>query len=1040
VFPLVAGNDLVLRGELGFDQKLILVGKRRVSGDDDLLVVRVDPDGTIDEGFGTGGAVVTDVANHDDTAEAVALDPLGFVVVAGWVQTAGNPDVVVVRYGGSGVPDAGFGTAGIVTTDVGGADDRAHAVVTRPDQRVVVAGESGGQLLLVQYDALGALDPAFGTGGVVTANPTAGVERAWAAALQPDGKVVVAGEANGDALVARFLANGSPDGSFGSGGFVVRDVGGTDVALDVRVRGDGAVFAGGTTTAGAGGDGFVLALDANGNPLPGFGASGLALSGLAGGDGFTAVDTVESGTVVAAGWTSAAVDRDVLVVRFTAAGTLDAGFGSAGVVTRDFGGGDDGAVGMAVERSGRIVVGASVQNGADIDPGAVRLLGDPPAPGVEFQVNTYTTDYQVDPSVAVDGAGRFVVVWSSFGGPGSDATDYGIRAQRYEANGDPSGPSFQVNTYTTGYQTAPSVAADALGNFVVVWQSDASPGSDQSGTSILGRRFSADGTPLGSDFQVNSHTSGSQTYPRLASNASGEFVVVWQSESSDGTDTGPGSLSSVQGRFFTSSGTPVGSGDLQLNTFTTGEQRSPVVAMTGTDAVIAWDTDTSPGDDVSPPAVVVRRFDDVGTAAGPEEQVNVYVTGVQAYPGVAMGPDGRFLVVWHGDGPEDDALTGFGSFGRLFAADGTPAGGQFLVNDQIPGEQIFPNAAYDTDESFVVAWQGAGPGDGFGLFGRRFDPDGTPQGPSFLINRDTADAQQDAVVGQGVGGDFVVAWETYAMADSDRSRSAVAAARFDGQTTFTTTSTLPGGTTTSTSSTIPGGTTTTSLPGGTTTSTTMPSGTTTSTTTSTSTTATTMPGSTTTTVPGGTTTTTTMPGSTTTTVPGGTTTTTVPGPPGLPLMGTKLIIKTKPGHPEKTLVKAIAKDPAVDLGLGNGSADDPVVQGGSVRIAVSGGFDGDFGVSSDRWKYLKKPGQGRGYKAKHADPVKTVVVKPGKLLKVVAKGAALGVDLATEPTAIEIVVRTGSQRYCMRFVGSQAFVAGRKLVSKSAERPTACLP
>jgi len=1074
LIPLAAGSDVVARGELGFDQKLILVGHRTVSGDDDLLVVRLDPDGTIDEGFGNAGSVLTDVGDRDDSANAVALDPLGFVVVAGFVQTAGSPDLVIVRYGGAGAPDASFGTAGVVVTDVGGGDDRAYAVVTRPDRRVVVAGRSGGSLLVAQYDEVGLPDAAFGTAGVVTATPAPGSNAAWSATLQSDGKLIVAGEANGDLLVGRFLANGVPDGGFGTGGFVVRDAGGTDVAVDVQVRGDGAVFAGGSTTAGNGGDGLVLGLDAFGAPLLGFGVNGLVLSGLPGIDAFTAIDLAPSGAVVGAGSIGSGGDDDVLVVRLTSGGALDATFGLNGVVTRDFAVGDDRAVGMAVERSGRIVVGASAGNGGDDDPGALRVLGDPPAQGMEFQVNTYTTDYQLDASVAVDAGGRFVVVWSSFGGTGTDSADYGIHGQRYEADGEPSGPAFQVNSYTTGYQTAPAVAADAVGNFVVVWQSDGSPGADQSGTAIVGRRFAANGTPLGSDFQVNSHTTGGQSYPRVAASASGEFVVVWESESSAGTDSGMNSLSSVQGRFFDSAGTPLGGGDMQLNSVTAANQRSPVVAMTGGDVVVAWDTDTSPGDDVSPPAVAVRHFSSVGTPSGAELQVNEHVTGVQAYPGVAMGSDGRFLVVWHGDGPEDDALTGFGTFARRFNPDASAASGQFLVNDQTAGEQVLAAAAYDSDHSSVVLWQGAGAGDGFGVFGRRFDALGVPQGASFRVNQDTEDAQQRVVVGQGIGGDFVVVWESYALADSDRSRSAVAGARFDGQTTFSTTSTLPTGTTTSTSSTVPGtSTTTTSLPGGTSTSTTMPTATSSTTSTSTTTSSTTsLPGGTTTStipasttstsLPGGTTTSTSLPGATTTTststsstlttlpgstttttttLPGGTTTTTVVGGgPGIPLLGKKLIIKRNPANPSKTLVKAVAKDPIVDLGAGNGSSDDPVLQGGGVRIALSGGFDGDFSIPSDRWKYLKKPGKGRGYKAKAATPIKVVVVKPGKLLKVVGKGSALAVDLATEPTSVEIVVRIGGRRYCMRFVGTHAFVAGRKLVSKSAERPVACLP
>jgi len=1049
LLPLVPGNDTVVRSYLGFDQKLILVGKRRVSGDDDILLVRLDADGTIDEGFGGGGAVVTDVANSDDVAEGAALDLAGFLVVGGWVQTAGNPNGVVLRYGGAGSLDAGFGTGGIASIDVGGADDRVRAVAVRPDRRIVAVGHSAGALLLVQLDDFGALDPTFGVGGTATPDPTGGADRAWAATLLPDGRLVVAGEANGDVLVGRFSTAGTPDASFGTGGFVIRDVGGTDVGRDVRVRADGAVFVAGTTTAGSGGDGFVLALDANGNSLAGFGASGLSLSSLAGNDGFVGLDLDRSGRAVASGWLMGPGDEDVLLARFTSAGTLDSTFGSVGIATRDFGGGNDRAVGLGLDRADRLVLGASAGNGADVDPGAVRTLGAPLPEGEEFQVNTYTTDAQLDPHVAVDGSGRFVVVWSSYGGFETDAMDFGIHAQRYEANGEPNAPAFQVNGLTTGYQDAPAVAADAAGNFVVVWQSDVSPGNDGSGTSVLARRFGADGIALGPEFQVNSYTTGDQLYPRVASNAAGDFVVVWESAGSSGSDS---SLSSVQGRFFAANGVPFNATDLQLNEVTTLQQRSPVVAMSGGDVVVVWDGDASGGSDTSPSSVAMRRFSSAGVPASGELQVNTYTTGVQAYPSVAVGGDGRFIVTWHGDGVGDTALTGFGAFAQRFASNGAPVGGELSLNDQIGGEQVFATPAFDTDESFVVSWHGAGPGDGFGVFARHFDAAGVPEAPSFRVNRDVADAQRLPVIGQGVAGDFVVVWETYGYGDSDRSAGAVAAARFDGQTVFTTTSTIPGGST-STSTSLPGATTTTSLPGGTTTSTSMPSGTTSSTSTSTSTTtlpggsttSTTVPGgsTTTSTIPGGTTTSTTVAGSTTTstTVLGSTTTsTTLPGDPGHPLFGKKLVVKTVPGKPERTVVKMISKDPGISLGAGNGSSDDPVENGGALRVAFTNGFDATFALPAGAWKYVKKSGQNRGYKAKGVSPLGVVVLKPGKVMKTVAKGSELAIDLETEPSSMEVVVSVGGYRQCVRFVGTQRFVAGRKLVSTTSTPPTACLP
>ncbi len=88
--------------------------------------------------------------------------------------------------------------------------------------------------------------------------------------------------------------------------------------------------------------------------------------------------------------------------------------------------------------------------------------------GVEFQVNTYTTNGQYSPAVAADAEGDFVVVWRSYV---QDGSSFGVFGQRYTSAGVALGGEFQVNTYTTNFQSSPAVAADAEGDFVVVWQS-----------------------------------------------------------------------------------------------------------------------------------------------------------------------------------------------------------------------------------------------------------------------------------------------------------------------------------------------------------------------------------------------------------------------------------------------------------------------------------------------------------------------------------------------------------------------------------------
>ena len=151
--------------------------------------------------------------------------------------------------------------------------------------------------------------------------------------------------------------------------------------------------------------------------------------------------------------------------------------------------------------------------------------------GGEFQVNTYTNLFQDLPSVAYDPAANFIVVWTSIGQDGSFG---GIYAQRYDSNGMPSGEEFRVNSYTKGNQESPVVAADNDGNFVVVWESR---GQDGDKTGVFARRFDNTGRPLGDDFQVNEYTTNFQSHPYVSSDSAGELVVVWDSNGQDGTSS-----------------------------------------------------------------------------------------------------------------------------------------------------------------------------------------------------------------------------------------------------------------------------------------------------------------------------------------------------------------------------------------------------------------------------------------------------------------------------------------------------------------------
>jgi hypothetical protein len=186
---------------------------------------------------------------------------------------------------------------------------------------------------------------------------------------------------------------------------------------------------------------------------------------------------------------------------------------------------DQGVTGVAAHASGSFMVvwTAHVDVLAQLyDAGGAPLGG-------EFQVNTFSTGFQYDPRVAVDPSGNFVVVWT---GDQQDGSEMGVFGQRFDASGHRRGAEFRVNTFTTAYQYAAFVATDALGNFVVTWNDYGQEGEK---VAIFGQRFAASGAPRGAEFRVNSYTTGDEGESVLAADALGNFVVVWISDGRGGT-------------------------------------------------------------------------------------------------------------------------------------------------------------------------------------------------------------------------------------------------------------------------------------------------------------------------------------------------------------------------------------------------------------------------------------------------------------------------------------------------------------------------
>jgi hypothetical protein len=368
----------------------------------------------------------------------------------------------------------------------------------------------------------------------------------------------------------------------------------------------------------------------------------------------------------------------------------------------------------------------------------------PQPAGNEFQVNTYNTADQRYGRVAKDGGGNFVVVWQS---SGQDGSGLGVFAQRYDSAGAPRGGVFRVNTYTTESQGRPTVAMDPRGNFVVVWHSY---GQDGSLRGVFGQRYDAAGARQGAEFQVNTFTTGHQGYSSVDMDAAGNFVVVWESTAQDGHNLG------VFGQRYDAAGVRRG-GEFQVNTYTTADQGQPYVSMDSDGRfVVTWNSLSQDG---SLYGMFGQRFDAAGARQGAEFQVNSYTTYGQANSAVAMAAGGNFVVVWS-SATQDSGFGGI--FGRRFDAAGVPQGIEFQVNTYTTFDQLKPAIATDAVGNFVVVWHSyTQDGNGHGVYGKRYGADGIAWGPEFRVNTYTTSDQRYAAVAMDPVGNFIVVWQSY---------------------------------------------------------------------------------------------------------------------------------------------------------------------------------------------------------------------------------------------------------------------------------------
>ncbi|MGE3935403.1 MAG: hypothetical protein AB7F67_19230 [Rhodospirillaceae bacterium] len=275
-------------------------------------------------------------------------------------------------------------------------------------------------------------------------------------------------------------------------------------------------------------------------------------------------------------------------------------------------------------------------DGNDSGVYARRFTAGGAALNFEFLVNQTTTDQQDEVRVAALPNNGFVAVWESFL---QDGSGFGIYMRRYGEFSPLSGESL-VNTFTTNNQDDPDVAAFGDGSFVVAWEST-QQASSTSADDIFAQRYDAFGNKFGPEFRVNTTTTSDQNEVAVEALDNGRFVFVWESFEQDGSGEG------VFGRLYNADGSPA-TGEFQVNTFTTGDQRDPRVASLADGGfIVTWE---SVNQDGSGQGVYAQAYNADGTRDGAEFRVNAFTTSEQGNPAVARLNGTGAAVAWESFG------------------------------------------------------------------------------------------------------------------------------------------------------------------------------------------------------------------------------------------------------------------------------------------------------------------------------------------------------------------------------------------------------
>ena len=359
------------------DGKLIMAGRSEVGGDGVLCLVRLNADGSLDTSFDADGTLLLPASMGIFLANSVIEQANGQLVAAGEARNVAETGFAVVRINRDGSLDTDFGAGGVVFNTLGVGYSRANSVIQQADGALVIAGGSTSDFGIVRLNTNGSPDLSFGSGGALRVS-IGFSDQARSVLQQTDDKLVIAGSSGGDFSVIRLNANGTLDNSFSGDGKHVISVGnGNDGAYSVIQQQDGKLVLAGITNFGY--DFGLVRLNTDGTPDEGFGTNGTLAVPLGANSidqAYSLIQQADGKLVVCGRSTNSPDNYDFSIVRLNLDGTLDTTFSADGKLLIPVGRGDDSAASVIQQADGKLVLAGAAGGSVWPDFGIVRLNPD----------------------------------------------------------------------------------------------------------------------------------------------------------------------------------------------------------------------------------------------------------------------------------------------------------------------------------------------------------------------------------------------------------------------------------------------------------------------------------------------------------------------------------------------------------------------------------------------------------------------------------------------------------------------------------------